>query len=126
MNIPQNLQNLTNNLISNAKQNLGESTRVALPQAWTLLQLMVAEIIQAIEANYTTLAGADKKTIAMNILSTFYDSVFTSVTLPFIPSFIQPIISKYIKSLLMLMVGATIDAMVTTFRNTGVFLKKDK
>lgn len=124
MNIPETMQNILNNLILNAKVSVGDATKVALPQAWTMLQLMIAEIIQAIEANYTTLAGADKKTIAMNCLSTFYDSVLVSVTIPFIPVFIQPIISKYIKSLLMLMVGATIDAMVTTFKNTGVFISK--
>lgn len=126
MNIPEPVQIIANNLIINAKQSIAQSSSVALPQAWTLLQLMVAEIIQAIEINCTNLKGSDKKTIAMTILSSLYDSVFTSVTVPFIPLFIQPIISKYIKSLLMLLVGATIDAMVITFRNTGIFIQKDK
>jgi hypothetical protein len=126
MNIPENLKLLLENLIVNAKKSVGDVKNVALSQAWTLLQLMVAEIIQAIEANCPTLAGKDKKELAMTFLSTFYDSVFVIVNIPFVPAFLQPIIHKYVKSLLMILVGATIDAMVTTFRNTGVFTTKDK
>lgn len=126
MNIPENLKLLLENLIVNAKKSVGDVKNVALPQAWTLLQLMVAEIIQAIEVNCPTLVGRDKKELAMTFLSTFYDSVFVIVNVPFVPAFLQPIIHKYVKSLLMILVGATIDAMVTTFRNTGVFIQKDK
>lgn len=99
---------------------------MALDQAWKILQLTVAEIIQSIEINCPTLAGKDKKAIAMDLLSSFYDSVFVIVNIPFIPAFLQPIITKYVKSLLMVLVGATIDALVTTFKNTGIFnLKKE-
>lgn len=125
MNMPESMKLILNQLIVNAKSSLGDAKSVALAQAWKLLQLMIAEIIQAIEINCPTLAGKDKKTIAMDLLSTLYDSVFVVVNVPFIPAFIQPIISKYIKSLLMILVGATIDAMVTTFRNTGIFITKD-
>lgn len=126
MNIPDNLKALVDNLIVKAKESLGNVKDVALPQAWTLLQLMVAEIIQAIEANCPTLAGKDKKAIALTLLSSFYDSVFIVINIPFVPGFLQPIIHKYVKNLLMILVGATIDAMVTTFKNTGVFTTKDK
>lgn len=124
MNIPESMKAILDQLIVNAKSSLGDAKNVALAQAWKLLQLMVAEIVQAIEINCPTLAGPDKKTIAMNLLSTFYDSVFVVVNIPFVPAFIQPIIYKYIKSLLMILVSATIDAMVTTFRNTGIFISK--
>jgi hypothetical protein len=50
-----------------------------------------------------------------------YDSVFIIVNVPFVPSFLQPIIRKYIKILLMSLVSSTIDATVTIFKNTGVF-----
>lgn len=122
MKIPESIQNQINILINNAKIAIGDTKNVALAQAWKLLQLMVVEIIQAIEANCTSLVGQDKKTIAMACVSQFYDAVFVTVNIPFIPAFIQPIIYKYVKSLLMLMVSSTIDAMVTTFRNTGVFI----
>ena len=126
MNMQENLKVLLDNLILNAKKNIRDAKNVALPQAWTLLQLMVAEIIQAIEVNCPTLVGRDKKELAMTFLSTFYDSVFVIVNVPFVPAFLQPIIHKYVKNLLMVLIGATIDAMVTTFRNTGIFIQKNK
>jgi hypothetical protein len=109
-------------LINNTKESLGIVKKVALAQAWKILQLAVASVVQIIEEIATNLAGPDKKTIAMEALSKFYDSVFVVVDIPFVPNFLEPIIHKYVKSILMIMVSATIDAMVTTFRNTGVFI----
>ena len=122
MKIPEILQNKFNTLVTNAKQSLGDAQSVALPQAWKILQLMVAEIIIAIESQFTSVAGKDKKTIAMDCVSQFYDTVFVTVTVPFIPLFLQPIIYKYVKALVMLLISSTIDALVTTFRNTGIFI----
>ena len=109
------------NLIDKTKQSLGDLKNVALSQAWKILQLAVASIVLAIENKCVELTGPDKKVIAMNALSQFYDSVFVVINIPFVPPFVQPIIHKYVKSLLMLLLSATIDAMVTTFRDTGVF-----
>lgn len=117
LNLKQKLQELVNQ----NQENLNNIKAVALDQAWKILQLTVADIIQSIEINYPTLAGKDKKAIAMDLLSTFYDSVFTIVNIPFVPAFLQPIIHKSVKSVLMLLVSSSIDAMVTTFRNIGVF-----
>lgn len=122
MQIPEILQNKLNNLVIVAKQSLGDAKNTALPQAWKILQLMVAEIIITIESQFTSLSGKDKKTIAMDCVSQFYDSVFVTVTVPFIPVFLQPIIFKYVKALIMLLISSTIDALVTTFRNTGIFV----
>jgi len=119
----QNLSvNNLGNLVIKAKQILDAAKAVALPQAWNILQLATAEIIQSIENNSPTLKGADKKTLAMTMISNFYDQVFTVVNFPFVPKLIQPIIQKYVKQILMLLVSASIDALVTTFRNTGIFL----
>jgi hypothetical protein len=90
------------------------------------LQLAVASVVQIIEKLANDLAGADKKKLAMDLLNRFYDSVFVVIDIPFVPNFVEPIIHKYIKALLMIMVGASIDATVTIFRNTGVFLTKGK
>ena len=109
------------NLINKSKETLGEVKRVALPQAWKILQLTIAEIIQKIEINGQNLAGKDKKTVALTLISQFYDKVFLIIDLPFVPSILEPIIHNSVKSLLMLLVGSTIDALVTTFKNTGVF-----
>jgi hypothetical protein len=109
-------------LISQAKISLNEVKVVALAQAWRILQLAVASTIQIIENTSGDLAGKDKKIIAMDLLSKFYDSVFIIVDIPLVPTLVEPIIHKYVKAFLMILVSSTIDAMVTTFRNTGVFV----
>jgi 2C-methyl-D-erythritol 2,4-cyclodiphosphate synthase len=110
------------NLVSKAKDILNSAKAVAMPQAWQVLQLATADIIQSIEDNSPTLKGADKKTLAMTMVSNFYDQVFTIINFPFVPKILQPIIQKYVKQILMLLVSATIDALVTTFRNSGIFV----
>jgi len=110
-----------NDLVQKAKDSLQQAKSVAVPQAWNVLQLAVADVIQNIETNHPDLKGADKKVLAMNVISGFYDQVFVIVNFPFVPKPLQPIIQKYVKQILMILVGATIDAMVTTFRQTGIF-----
>jgi hypothetical protein len=110
-----------NNIVDAAKTILKQAQSVAVPQAWNLLQLAIAEIIQQIQLTHPELKGSNKKEIAMNAVSSFYDRVFLIVEFPFLPQFLQPIIQRYVKQLLMVLVGASIDAMVTTFKNTGVF-----
>ncbi len=109
-------------LVNKAKEVLKSAKSVAMPQAWNILQLAVAEVIQNIEDNNPSLRGADKKTLAMAMLSNFYDQVFTIINFPFVPKLLQPIIQKYVKQILMLLVSSSIDALVTTFRNAGVFV----
>jgi hypothetical protein len=110
-----------NNIVEQAKAILKTAKSVAAPQAWNLLQLAIADVIQQIQIIHPELKGSDKKEIAMNAVSRFYDQVFLVVEFPFVPQLLQPIIQRYVKQLLMILVGASIDAMVTTFRNTGVF-----
>jgi hypothetical protein len=110
------------NLVVKAKEILKNAKAVAMPQAWNVLQLATAEVIQSIENNNPSLKGADKKTLAMTMISNFYDQVFTIINFPFVPQMLQPIIQKYVKQILMLLISATIDALVTTFRNSGVFV----
>jgi hypothetical protein len=109
-------------LVDQAKNILQSVKEVAMPQAWNILQLATVEVIQSIENNSPTLKGADKKTLAMTMISNFYDQVFTLVNFPFVPKLLQPIIQKYVKQLLMLLVSSSIDALVVTFRNNGIFL----
>jgi hypothetical protein len=107
--------------MTQVKISLGEVKSVAISQAWKILQLAVAQTVQVLEQNANNLAGPDKKAMAMDYLSKFYDSVFTVVDVPMIPNFIQPIIRQYVKVFLMALVSSSIDAMVTTFRQVGVF-----
>lgn len=118
------IQTEVEKLILTAQERLKEVQRVAVDEAWKILQLATATIIQIIEAIGNDLAGPEKKALAMELLNKFYDSVFVVVDIPVVPNFLEPIIHKYVKAFLMILVGASIDALVTTFRNTGVFLKK--
>lgn len=112
-------------LILSTKERVNEVKVFALGEAWKLLQLTTASIVQIIEAIGNDLSNPDKKALAMDLLNSFYDKVFLVVDVPFVPNLIEPIIHKYIKNILMIMVSATIDATVTIFRNTGVFIKRE-
>jgi len=112
-------------LILNSKIKFQEIKRVTVDEAWKILQLAAATVIQIIEAIGDDLAGIQKKEIAMQYLNKFYDSVFVVVDIPFVPNLVEPIIHRYVKTFLMILLGASIDALVTTFRNTGIFLKKE-
>lgn len=111
-------------IIAKTKENLKEVKKIALAEAWKVLQLTVAGVIQVIEAIGSDLSGPDKKALAMEVISNFYDSVFIVVDIPVVPNILEPIIHKHVKAILMILVSSTIDALVTTFRNTGVFLSK--
>jgi hypothetical protein len=97
-----------------------------LAEAWKMLQLATASIIQIIEAVGNDISSPDKKALAMDLLNKFYDAVFVVVDIPVVPNIIEPVIHKYVKAFLMVLVSASIDALVTTFRNAGVFLKKSQ
>ena len=111
-------------LIAKTKESLAEVKRVAVAEAWKILQLAIAAVVQTIETSGTDLSSPDKKALAMDLLSSFYDKVFLVVDVPVVPNFLEPIIHKYVKAFLMVLVSSSIDATVTIFRNTGVFLKK--
>lgn len=112
-------------LINSSKDKFKEVQRFALGEAWKILQLSVASVVQIIEAIGNDLSNPDKKALAMELLNKFYDGVFIVVDIPFLPNLVEPIIHRYIKTILMIMVSASIDATVTIFRNTGVFIKRE-
>ena len=106
------------------QESLGTVKRVAIAEAWKILQLAVAATVQIIETIGTDLSSPDKKALAMDLLSSFYDKVFLVIDIPVVPNILEPIIHRYVKSFLMILVSSSIDATVTTFRNTGVFFNK--
>ena len=111
-------------LTDKLKESLNNVKRFAVSEAWKILQIATASIIQIIEKIGTDLSGPEKKKVALEALSNFYDKVFTSVDIPMIPNVLEPMFHQSIKTFLMILVGATIDALVTTFRETGIFIKK--
>lgn len=111
-------------LIEESKSSAKELKKIAVGEAWKILQLLTASVIQIIENIGKDLDSPDKKALALELISKFYDEVFNMVVLPWIPVTIQSLLKGYIKQLLMLFVSSAIDAMVTTFRNVGVFVNK--
>lgn len=87
------------------------------------MQVVIGELVMLIEKIGTDLSSTEKKELAMNLLSGFYDSVFKVVDLPFIPNVFEPLFHSYVKKFVMGLASAGIDAIVTTFREIGVFLK---
>lgn len=106
------------------KESLQNLKKIALSEAWKILQLLVASVVQIIENIATDLSGKEKKNIAIEYINKFYDTAFLVIDIPFVPSLVEPIIHRYIKMILMVLVSSSIDATVTIFRETGVFLKK--
>lgn len=113
-------------LINQAKESIKGLEKVAVDQAWKMLQIAVAGVVQIIEGVATNLTGKDKKQLAITILGGFYDSVFLIIDIPLVPAPIESIIHKNVKSFLMLLVSSSIDATVTVFRNMGIFQKNNK
>jgi hypothetical protein len=113
-------------LTVNTKQSLDHVKTMAIDEAWKLLQIVTATIIQIIESIGEDLSGSDKKKLAMNLINNFYDRVFIVIDIPYLPNILEAYIHKYVKQFLMILVSSTIDSMVTIFRNTGVFLKKQQ
>lgn len=110
-------------LVEKIKEGLDLTKSLAITEVWKILQLVIAGVIQIIENIGTDLSSPEKKTLAMDIIGKFYDTTFTIIDIPLVPKILQPIIQRYIRTILMLLVSASIDSMVTIFKNTGVFLK---
>lgn len=112
-------------LVLRAKESLKTVQKIALAEAWKLLQLATAGVIQVIEAIGSDLSSSEKKILAMELLGSFYDKVFVVIDIPLVPNALEPLLHKYVKVFLMILVSSTIDALVTTFREIGVFIKKE-
>lgn len=110
------------NLIQKTKESVGEIKTLAIGEAWKILQLLTAAVIQIIEKIGTDLSGIEKKKIAMDSISQFYDAIFNVIDLPFLPGAIESLLHEYVKKILMMLVDSAIDAMVATFRDVGVFV----
>jgi len=112
-------------LIDESKKALSEVKTFALAEVWKILQLLTATIIRLIENLGKDLSSPEKKTLAMELIGKFYDEVFKYVDVPWVPSPIESVLHGYLKNIIMLLVDSAIDAMVTTFRQVGIFLDKE-
>lgn len=113
------------NLINETKASLTEVKKFALSEVWKILQLLTAVVIQLIEKLGDNLSSPEKKQLAMELIGSFYDNIFKVIDIPWVPALVEPIIHSHVKSFLMMLVSAGIDAMVSTFRQVGVFKPKE-
>lgn len=121
MNIQEQIQQQFNLSVQDIRNSLSEVKRFTLSQTWKVLQVITGRAINIVEAHALNYPGSGKKEIALNIISSFYDSVFIVVDIPLVPRFLEAIIHTYVKKILMMAVAATIDAMVFTFKENGIW-----
>lgn len=119
------IRNEIENLITETKKAAAEVKTFALAEVWKILQLLTAAVIQIIENLGNDLSSPEKKELALELIGKFYDEIFKYIDVPWIPTPLEVIMHGYLKTVLMMLVGSGIDAMVTTFRQIGVFNKKD-
>lgn len=124
-NIKQLILKETEKLIEQAKDSTKELKAFAIAEVWKILQLLTATMVQIIEHLGKELSSPEKKQIAIETIEKFYDAIFIAVDLPFLPSIVENMLHSYIKKILMILVDSAIDAMVTTFRDTGIFIKSN-
>jgi hypothetical protein len=119
------IKNEIENLIIETKKAASSVRTFALAEVWKILQLLTATVIQIIENLGNDLSSPEKKELAMELIGKFYDEIFKYIDVPWIPTPLEVIMHGYLKTVLMMLVSSGIDAMVTTFRQIGVFNKKD-
>ena len=75
-------------LIWAAQGSLKEVKKFAIGEVWRILQLLTAAVIRIIENIGKDLSSPEKKKLAMELITDFYDKVFVSIEIPVIPSFV--------------------------------------
>jgi len=118
-NLDKDIQNISNDEQEKLKQqNLPK--KIPLTIVWTTSQILVAKLVKLMADKANDMKNEEKKQTVLNAVKTFYDTVFVFFDIPFVPSFIEPIIHNRVKQILIILVSATIDATVKTFQDTGV------
>lgn len=115
-----------NQTIDQLEQSLKEAKKVAIAEAWKILQLLVAKIVKAIEDSAINWSGPEKKELAMSLISSIYDKLFLVIDIPMIPAIVEGYLHNYIKKILLILVSSTIDATVATFREIGFFVSNNQ
>lgn len=126
MTTEEKVQQELNQKLNQLQENLKIAKSIAVAEAWKILQLLVAQVIQDIEIIAKSWTGPEKKELAMNLISGAYDKLFLVVDVPMIPSFLEIYLHQYIKKILLLLVSSSIDAMVATFRQIGFFVSNNQ
>jgi hypothetical protein len=87
-------------------------------EMWTLFNNATATLVQLVE-KYGDYTGEEKKAVVLQALDHFYDEVIEPIDIKAIPNFIEPIVDKAMKELLLVLAGPAIDALVNIFNKGG-------
>ncbi len=103
-----------------------EELRLNLPsfdikEVWKNAQLAIYSIVQIIEEEAVDTKGVEKKQMAMDAISMFYDLVIAQISIPYVPSFLNTSIHKVVKKFYMKAADGAVDTTVTILRKVGVF-----
>ena len=100
------------------------NSKFPLASVWKLLQESIAKVVLLIEQKAQVLAGPDKKAAAMLIVSNIIDVAAVAIDIPFVPDIVEAQLESIVKSLLLTIASGSIDALVSTFKDTGIFPPK--
>lgn len=104
---------------------LGDSAKVGLSAAWKIIQESIGKVVIAIQEQIgDSLSGPEKKQAALDYIGQVIDVVAKYIDLPYVPEWVEAILDKYLKMLLLQIASGSIDAIVSTFHTTGVFPPK--
>ena len=102
------------------------SVKLTLRAAWSIIQDAIAQTVWAIETNIgNAISGPEKKAKALEVIAGIIDVVFVTVNIPYIPGWVESLLEKYIRKFLLDIADGSIDAIVKTFHDTGVFAPKE-
>jgi hypothetical protein len=121
--LKDNLKTLLSDLAVSIKE---RHEKCSLSAGWRLVQECVAKVVLIIESTVgSALSGPEKKEQAMEAIGKIVDTVMVIIDVPFVPEWFEQRVDKYIRIILMDIASGSIDALVTTFHDTGVFPPKE-
>jgi hypothetical protein len=91
---------------------------LSFSEVWTLFQNATATLIQLVQ-KYGDYSGEQKKEVVIEALGRLYDEVIAPIDLKGIPNFLEPIVDRALKQLLLTFAGPAIDSLVNIFNKTG-------
>lgn len=73
----------------------------------------------AIAEGFSSLSGEEKKTAVVAAIGTLYDEVIAPIDIQRIPNFIEPIVDKGVKALLLAISDGIVDGIVALYNEGG-------
>ena len=104
--------------IINSYDKASSDGKLTFSEIWGLFQNALATLIQLTE-KYAEYTGEQKKEVVLAALDQLFDRVIKPIDIKGVPNFLEPIVDKALKQLLMTLAGPAIDSLVNIFNKTG-------